>query len=163
MPVFASLTGYSRYSQKGGGYDVGSAEGGERWPLTRLCMVTVVTTRLRAPGSSTQAHLSAQAFFTKSMKLTSPDVDEILRIRDSKQPDGCFSLRWTQFTFYVSKFPADLFSCIHIKFVLLFCFVNLYFLKLVLFKKERLKDILLVIGGDGTERNGTDRTSQLFI
>ena len=30
MPVFASLTGYSRYSQKGGGYDVGSAEGGER-------------------------------------------------------------------------------------------------------------------------------------
>ena len=38
-----------------------------------------------------------------------------------------------------------LFSCTHIKFMLLFCFVNLYFLKLVLFKKERIKDILKVI------------------
>ena len=41
-------------------------------------------------------------------------------------------------------------------FVLLFCFVNLYFLKLVLFKMERVKDILQVSKG-GTERNGTER------
>ena len=41
--------------------------------------------------------------------------------------------------------------------MLLFCFVNLYFLKLVLFKKERLKDILQVMGGG---RNGTERHGQ---
>ena len=76
MPVFASLTGYS---QKGGGYDVGSAEGGERWPLTRLCMVTVVATRLQAPAHRLISGRSG-VFFKKSMKLTSLDVDEILRI-----------------------------------------------------------------------------------